>query len=1443
MYKILDWAKFAYRFSGSLQAAFETMAYHMFCREFDITKGLPAVYNQKFIETEPYVGTDGTIAGFQAKYYETTSITAGQKDDLIKAVRGAAATYEGINTLYFYVSKEFAGSSSAGVSKSRAQAEIEEAASELGIRIEWVLPSQMEIILNRPDHADILEYFFGDETDDKLLKEIAAVRKMREILLQQRNDHPSFRLLANGLQSPYTSAAKNLFPKGIKPAERFMVYKDEEDRESMPVQVADLIAASWTNGRGGSSQSQGARGAGKIGCNRHLQIQGVGGIGKTVLLLSLTTEPGYLPHDVPSVYIPMYELNDYDGENVIMQYLENLFDRDTVNVIDALSKKPWDDGPSLLLLLDGFNELALRQKQALIWRDISRWAARRGVQIITTSRAYSGSTMNRFMPVTLQELDEDTIIRYLSDYNREHHTSVAVPAKGDRLLRLLTIPLMLTLYIQVEEIRASESEYPYLAFRSSFNAGTLISNYIQKEIYNYASYISDSAKTIEISGFVFIMTAIVPYLMYEMERDSLFAVDEMYLRQKIDEALQYFGNKPYCIPSQVYSAANYEQEDFDWLGSDEIFEQLTRKSGVLVRTAGPDGTSKYRPMHQDFRDGLAALFLCSIGQGHISNKTELPPEYRISLGSFVVRFMGEVLQPDEVQKLWEMNRSYEPTNANSTRLLMDLIGQQRGRDYTDVDFSGMDLSEISLYPYLSGWASGGRLLCSGRKAFAGARISEATFLPQGHSRSIKTIVISPDGRWMASGAYEEDIRVWDLENGTFQRALKGHNSWINALAVSLDGRFLVSGSEDHTGRIWDMRRGESGACSSILHGHTGSIKSLAISPDVRLVASGSSDGTIRIWDIEDGRLLHILQGHNDQVNAVAFSHDGHLIVSGSEDRTVRVWDVGDNSGTSRGKCLHTLQGHEGGVNSLVVSPVGNLVVSGSSDNKIMIWNIKDGTCMRTLEGHTNWINVLAMSADGKRLVSGSSDSEIRIWNMESGAYLHILKGHKSWVNTLVLSADGRRLVSGSDDMTVRIWDAETGKCLHVLEEHDGWINVLALSTDGRRVVSGSSDRTMNVWDVESGTRLYTIEGHTGGVRSMAMFGNQYLVSGSSDNTLRIWDMNNLKCTRVLKGHDGWINAIAINHDGSRLASGSTDGTIRIWDPANGKLIHILEGHEGWVNVVAMSRDGFLLASGSSDGTIRIWDAITGRLLRVLSGHTGRVNVIALSANGKRLVSGADDATIRIWNVNRGVCQYTMKGHTGMIRAIALGRSNQLLASGAADKIARIWDVSRRSCLKELRWHNSWVNSVAFSSDGKLLATGSSDKMVRIWDVASGRCLHVMEGHKNRVRTVFMSSDDRFLVSGSNDKTVRIWNVSNGKCLQELEGHTDRIRALILSSDDRLIISGSYDGTVRVWEAESGKCLDVLSPFPSCDLTGVDLSSAIFDNEKTRLRCSQNGAIV
>ena len=117
---ILEWEVFAYKFRGNPQVAFETLAYHMFCRKYHITEGLPAFYNQKHIETDPYTCDDGTVVGFQAKYYSTPSITAAQKSELIKDIEGAKATYDGINMLCFYLSAFSASHRSDLRSKSSA---------------------------------------------------------------------------------------------------------------------------------------------------------------------------------------------------------------------------------------------------------------------------------------------------------------------------------------------------------------------------------------------------------------------------------------------------------------------------------------------------------------------------------------------------------------------------------------------------------------------------------------------------------------------------------------------------------------------------------------------------------------------------------------------------------------------------------------------------------------------------------------------------------------------------------------------------------------------------------------------------------------------------------------------------------------------------------------------------------------------------------------------------------------------------------------------------------------------------------------------------------------------------------------------------------------------------------------------------------------------------
>ena len=78
--------------------------------------------------------------------------------------------------------------------------------------------------------------------------------------------------------------------------------------------------------------------------------------------------------------------------------------------------------------------------------------------------------------------------------------------------------------------------------------------------------------------------------------------------------------------------------------------------------------------------------------------------------------------------------------------------------------------------------------------------------------------------------------------------LEGHSERVTALCVLPDGR-LASGSYDNTIRLWDVA---TGAETARLEGHSGRVAALCLLPDGRL-ASGSWDNTIRLWDVDDRR--------------------------------------------------------------------------------------------------------------------------------------------------------------------------------------------------------------------------------------------------------------------------------------------------------------------------------------------------------------------------------------------------------------------------------------------------------------------------------------------------------------------------------------------------------------------------------------------------------------
>jgi WD40 repeat protein len=642
--------------------------------------------------------------------------------------------------------------------------------------------------------------------------------------------------------------------------------------------------------------------------------------------------------------------------------------------------------------------------------------------------------------------------------------------------------------------------------------------------------------------------------------------------------------------------------------------------------------------------------------------------------------------------------------------------------------------------------------------------------------AIFTLTFSPNGKLLATGDGNGEIRLWRVADSQPLLILKGHRNydWVWSVTFSPDGLTLASGSSDKTIKLWDVTTGQ---LIKTLQGHGNWVTSVCFSPDGLILASGSSDKTIKLWDVTTGQPIKPLEGHSEAIRAVSFSPDGLTLASGSSDCTVKLWNI------TTGMCSKTLQGHENGVWAVSYAPFASTRYESESGS----------TC----------------NPDNVMLASGSDDHTIKLWNPNTGEVLKTLEGHKGGVRSINYNSDGTTLVSGSYDYTVKVWDIFTGQTLRTLQGHVNGVSAVSYNSDNATLASGSDDQTVKLWDIETGHILKTLQGHTSWIFSVefspitaavAQPGKAILekkgimlASGGYDHTIKLWDSSTGKILQTFQGHTNGIRSINFSPDGSTLASGSDDHTVKLWNVSTGKVLKTLLGHTSWVCPVRFSPDGTILATGSYDQTVKLWDIETGQILKTLQGHTDGVRSVSFSPDGKTLAGGGPDRKIRLWNV-----------HTGEV-------------------------------LRSLEGHLNWVSSVAFSLDGSLLASSSNDGTVRLWDVSTGEVLRILSGHADGIRSVRFNPNGTTLVTCSDDHTVKVWNVFTGEILKTLRGHTSSVWSVSFSPDGAIVASGSADETVRLWNIETGQCLRILKsdrPYEGMNITGV---TGISEAQKSTLQ--------
>ncbi|EGD77193.1 WD-40 repeat protein [Salpingoeca rosetta] len=348
---------------------------------------------------------------------------------------------------------------------------------------------------------------------------------------------------------------------------------------------------------------------------------------------------------------------------------------------------------------------------------------------------------------------------------------------------------------------------------------------------------------------------------------------------------------------------------------------------------------------------------------------------------------------------------------------------------------------------------------------------EAVF--EGHTKWVRCVYASADGRHVYSGSRDDVIRIWDLQTHACVAQLEGHISDVNAISETRDGWYVVSGCgvvmtfalnrglAANAIKVWSTATRE---CVATLEGHSNFVSSITITPDDKHIISSSRDNTIRIWSLDTFKCECVIEdAHAKGVGCVCITDDGTRVISGGGDYAVNVW-------------------------RLVTSPSSS---SSSSSSTATARSSTSATLSRiaSMGGHTAYVNGLCLAASGSLIVSASGDKTLRLWKLppqagnnsstaptkksqqqqqqtKEGArhLVGTLTGHRSAVTAVAVVPNAQNnVVSVSDDTTVKVWCLETRTCLATLLGHTSTVFCVSVTRDSEHIVTGSDDNTVRVW--------------------------------------------------------------------------------------------------------------------------------------------------------------------------------------------------------------------------------------------------------------------------------------------------------------------------------------------------------------------------------------------